>query len=73
LNQQKPYKTIRAVVECRVPQHVTEKRLVWHLKEILKWKIQLGLPGDLETLVKPQFKSYARVRQAEKIRDKDGC
>lgn len=63
---QKPYKTIRAVVECRVPQHVTEKSLVSHLRMILgKWPIQLGFKGDRETLVRPEFKSYSRVRTAE--------
>lgn len=61
----KPYKTIRAVVEVRVPQHVTEKALVWKLKEIIKWPIQLGYEGDRSTLVKPQFKQYSRVRAYE--------
>lgn len=61
-------KVIRAVVECGVPDHVTEKQLVWALKRILKYDIQLGNPGDLSTLVKPDFKSYSRVVAAEKRR-----
>lgn len=65
----KPYKTIRAVVEMRVPQHITEKRLVWHLKDILKWPLQLGLVGDHETLGRAVIKSYSKVSAAEKIKE----
>ena len=65
------YKTIRAVVEVRVPEHITEKRLVWHLKYILKWPLQLGIKGDTATLVRASVKSYGRVRTAEMIRDRE--
>jgi hypothetical protein len=61
MSRQKPYKTIRAVVECRVPEGVTEKALVWHLKDVLKWPLQLGHKGDPATLVKPEFKQFSRV------------
>lgn len=63
------YKTIRAVVEVRVPAHITEKTLVWHLKDILKWPIQLGLRGDPTTNVRPKFKSYSRVTTAERQKE----
>lgn len=62
----KKYKTIRAVVECRVPQYVTEKELVWTLKRLLEWPIQVGHPGNTETLVRPSFKQYSRVRAYER-------
>lgn len=66
----KPYKTIRAVVECKVPQHVTEKALVRKLGAVLIHPVQLGLPGDRGTLVRPLFKAYSRVRAAEKRNEK---
>lgn len=61
-------KTVRAVVECRVPASVSEKQLVQKLRTILIWPIQLGFPGQQETLVEAKIKSYARVRQAEERR-----
>lgn len=60
------FKTIRAVVECKVPQHITEKSLVQALDRILQHPIQLGFSGNKETLVKPKFKSFSRVLAAEK-------
>lgn len=60
------FKTIRAVVECRVPEHITEKALVNALERVLLYPIQLGFKGNPDTLVKPKFKSYSRVRTAEK-------
>lgn len=62
----KPYRTIRAVIECRVPHDVTEKDLVWSLKRILPWPIQVGRSGARETLVRPQFKEYGKVRAYER-------
>lgn len=61
----KSYKTIRAVVEVRVPQNITEKKLVLHLKNILEWPLQLGFKGDRKTLFKTSIKSYAKFQQAE--------
>jgi len=60
------WKTIRAVVECRVPSHITEKSLVNALTRILEHPIQLGFKGNKETLVRPKFKAYSRVSAAEK-------
>ena len=62
----KPYRTVRVVIECRVPQHITEKQLVWKLKRILKWPIQLGHEGDHTTLVRPLIKEYGKVRAYER-------
>lgn len=62
----KPYRTVRAVIECRVPAYVTEKQLVWHLRDILKWPIQLGQKGNHETLVRTQIKEYGKVRAYER-------
>lgn len=59
------WKTIRAVVECRVPSHITEKSLVLALDRILQHPIQLGFAGNKETLVKPKFKQFSRVKAAE--------
>jgi tRNA U38,U39,U40 pseudouridine synthase TruA len=55
------YKTVRAVVEVRVPERITEKQLVHKLEELIKWPIQLGYQRDHETLVKPKFKQFSRV------------
>lgn len=63
------FKTIRAVVECRVPQHITEKSLVGALKRIMEHPIQIGVRGDKKTLVKPEFKSYSRVRAADRAKE----
>ena len=62
--RQKSYRTIRAVVECRVPDNITEKDLVWHLKDVLKWPLQLGRKSQHDTLVKPEFKQFNRVVSA---------
>jgi hypothetical protein len=59
------FKTIRAVVEARVPDHITEKSLILALTRILEHPIQLGFKGNKDTLVKPKFKSYSRVKTAE--------
>lgn len=59
------FKTIRAVVECRVPEHITEKALVNALTRVMKYPIQLGFQGQKDTLVEPKFKSYSRVRDAK--------
>jgi hypothetical protein len=69
MSKQKAYKTIRAVVECRVPENITEKDLVWHLKDILKWPLQLGRKGQHDTLVKPEFKQFNRVVTALRKRE----
>lgn len=59
---QRPYKTIRAVVECRVPPDITEKDLVWKLKEILRWPIQISrVKGRRDSLVKVDVKQFSRV------------
>jgi hypothetical protein len=59
-------KTVRAAVECRVPDSVTEKDLVLTLRRILLYPIQLGFKGDVNTLAMPKFKSYSRVRTYER-------
>lgn len=62
-------KVVRAVIECGVPDFVTEKRLVWKLRDIFKYPIQLGDMGDRETLAKPEVKAFSRIspyhRQSE--------
>ncbi len=65
-------KTVRAVIECRVPDHISEKSLVMALKRILIHPIQLGYRGDRNTLAKLDFKSYSRVRTAERLKESDG-
>jgi hypothetical protein len=67
----KPYKTSRAVVELRVPQDISEKKLVWHLKGMLKWPLQLGNKGDHSTLFRPTIKSFSKVVAAERRREAD--
>lgn len=57
----KKYKTRRVVVEVNVPENITEHDLVWALKRILKYPIQLGTAGNLDTLVRPDFKEFSRV------------
>lgn len=64
------YKTVRAVVECRVPSNISERKLVTALSRILKYPIQLGTPGRRETLFPLTFKSYSRVRTAERLKEK---
>lgn len=57
-------RVIRAVVEAGVPDDITEKRLVQKLRDILRYPIQLGYPGNRETLRRVEVKSYSRVRAA---------
>jgi hypothetical protein len=71
MSRQTRHKIIRAVVECSVPQHVTEKDLVWHLKGVLKWPLQLGVKGDHTTLVKPQLKEFGRVVTAQRRQEEN--
>lgn len=66
---QQEWKTIRAVVECRVPSHITEKSLVSALGRILQHPIQLGFAGNKDTLVKPKFKSFSRVQAKKRSQD----
>jgi hypothetical protein len=54
-------KVIRVIVECGVPDEVTEKRLVWKMRSILQYPLQLGHPGDQATLVKAEVKAFSRV------------
>jgi hypothetical protein len=61
-NKPTKFKVIRAVVECKVPDHITEKALVNALTRILVHPIQLGFQGQKDTLVTPSFKQYSRVR-----------
>lgn len=61
---------VRAVVECVVPDHISERKLVSALSRILKYPVQLGTPGDRSTLFPLTFKSYSRVRTAERLKEK---
>lgn len=54
-------KVIRVIVEVGVPDNITEKRLAWKLREILKYPMQLGHPGDATTLVKGEVKAFSKV------------
>lgn len=65
------YRTVRAVVECRVPSHISERKLVTALSRVLKYPIQLGVPGNRDTLFPLNFKSYSRVRGAENRKDRN--
>lgn len=64
-------KVIRAVVEVGAPDSVTEKDLVRKLKQILQYPLQLGFPGDRETLLKAEVKSFSRVQAAQQVRDRE--
>ena len=68
-SSQRPYKTIRVVCEMRVPEDVTEKSLVWRMKELLPWPIKLMRRGGKTFRGGLTFKSYSRVRQSEKIKE----
>lgn len=61
------YKTIRAVVECRVPHAVTEKDLVRKMTDITRYPLKLGhaTRGMLFPVI---IKSFARVLNHEKTK-----
>lgn len=61
-------RVVRVVVEVGAPDGVTERDLARKLREILKWPIQLGRPGDRELLLRPEVKWFSRVAAAEKRR-----
>jgi hypothetical protein len=71
MSRQTKHRIIRAVIECSVPQHITEKDLVWHLKGILKWPLQLGVKGDPTTLVQTEIKQFGRVVTAQRRKEEN--